>query len=103
MTLTEFIFRNMEKILKEWEEFARSLPAATHMDTEQLRDHAGKMLKAMALDLQLGQSASEQSEKSKGNAPEPTDKRDTAATSHGTDRFTVGFDLNALVAEYRAL
>jgi signal transduction histidine kinase len=33
----------------------------------------------------------------------PPDSTTTAATSHGTDRYSDGFDLNALVAEYRAL
>ena len=103
MTLAEFIVRNMELILGEWEKFARTLPAAGGMDTEALRDHAGKMLQTIARDLTQHQSAEQQSAKSKGNAPEPVNQGDTAATSHGTDRYADGFDLNALVAEYRAL
>lgn len=103
MTLSEFIIRNMELILREWEEFARSIPAAENMDKEALRDHAEKILKAFAHDLVQFQSAAQQAAKSKGRAPEPLCKDDTAATSHGTDRFAEGFDLEALVSEYRAL
>jgi signal transduction histidine kinase len=103
MTLSEFIIRNMELILGEWEKFARSIPAAENMDKKALRDHAEKMLKAFARDLVQSQSAEQQAAKSKGKAPEPLCKDDTAATSHGTDRFAEGFDLKALVSEYRAL
>jgi signal transduction histidine kinase len=103
MTLSEFIIRNMELILGEWEKFARTIPAAEGMDTKALRDHAEKMLKAFAHDLLQYQSAAQQAAKSKGRAPEPLCKDETAATSHGTDRFVVGFDLKALVSEYRAL
>src|SRR5687768_6656344 len=103
MTLPEFIIRNMELILGEWEKFARTIPAAQGMDTTALRDHAEKMLKAFARDLVQYQSAEQQAAKSKGRAPEPLCKDDTAATSHGTDRFVEGFDLKALVSEYRAL
>ena len=103
MTLSEFIIRNMELILGEWEKFARTIPAAGDMDTKALRDHAEKMLKAFARDLVQYQSAAQQAAKSKGRAPEPLCKDDTAATSHGTDRFAEGFDLKALVSEYRAL
>jgi signal transduction histidine kinase len=103
MTLAEFIVRNMELILGEWEKFARTIPAAQGMDTKALRDHAEKMLKAFAHDLVQYQSAEQQAAKSKGKAPEPLCKDDTAATAHGTDRFAEGFDLKALVSEYRAL
>jgi signal transduction histidine kinase len=103
MTLPEFIIRNMELILGEWEKFARTIPAAEGMDTKALRDHAEKMLKAFARDLVQSQSAEQQAAKSKGRAPQPLCKDDTAATSHGTDRFVEGFDLKALVSEYRAL
>ena len=103
MTLAEFITGNMEQILAEWEKFARTLPAAQGMDTKALRDHAAKMLHTIAKDLLQHQSAEEQTAKSKGNAPQLVGKGDTAATSHGTDRYSDGFDLNALVAEYRAL
>lgn len=103
MTLAEFIIRNMERILGEWEEFARTIPAAEGMNTRALRDHAEKMLKAFAHDLVQYQSVEQQAAKSKGRAPEPLCKDDTAATSHGTDRFAEGFDLRELVSEYRAL
>lgn len=103
MTLSDFILRNMESIVAEWETFARTIPAGQRMARKALRDHAEKMLKAIAHDLAQFQSAEQQSAKSKGNAPEPVGDAETAATSHGTDRYAEGFDLDALVSEYRAL
>jgi signal transduction histidine kinase len=103
LKLAEFIAGNTEQILAEWEKFARTLPAAQGMDTKALRDHAAKMLHTIAKDLLQHQSEEEQAAKSKGNAPQLVGKGDTAAESHGTDRYSEGFDLNELVAEYRAL
>jgi signal transduction histidine kinase len=47
MRLAEFIERDIEGILREWEAFARTqLPAATGMNSEALRDHAREILQA---------------------------------------------------------
>ena len=52
MRLADFILRNMETILGEWEEFAATLlPAAGGMTTLALRDHAKQILEAVAEDL----------------------------------------------------
>lgn len=49
MRLADFIVRDMEAILKEWETFAASLlPTARGMTKAALRDHAGAILKAIA-------------------------------------------------------
>lgn len=101
--LADFILDNTQCLVEAWEEFARSIPAAAHLDVSQLRDHAAKMLRVIATDLKQPQSAYEQDEKSRGHAPPSQDLRETAATSHGGERYEVGFDINALVAEYRAL
>lgn len=45
MRLADFILRNMETILGEWEEFAATLlPAAGDMTTLALRDHAMRLV-----------------------------------------------------------
>jgi len=100
--MKSFIMEHLEEILREWEEFARTLsPAADTMDVSALRDHAKQMLEAIAADILTSQSSSEQDRKSKGLAP--GQDPNSAASAHGALRQHVGFDLNQLVAEFRAL
>lgn len=104
MRLADFILRNMETILGEWEEFAATLlPAAGDMTTLALRDHAKEILEAVAKDLSTPQTEEAQAEKSKGWAPKLTGGRETAAQTHAVLRARSGFDINQLAAEYRAL
>jgi hypothetical protein len=52
MRLADFILRDMEAILVAWEAFASvQLPAARHMKSLALRDHARQILEAVAKDL----------------------------------------------------
>lgn len=104
MRLAEFIVTNREPILAEWEAFARTCtPASGAMDITTLRDHANNMLTAIAADLRTPQDVREQSEKSKGNAPDARTDEDTAAEEHGAGRAESGFSVGQMVAEYRAL
>lgn len=104
MRLADFIAQNMEPILVEWEAFAATqFPAASHMTPLALRDHAGQILSAVAKDLTTPQTAEEQTEKSQGRAPRLSDAPETAAQTHAVMRARSGFDINQLVAEYRAL
>lgn len=104
MRLADFISSHMEKILTEWEAFAATLlPAADGLDALALRDHAKQILEAIAIDLGTSQTRFQQSEKSKGRAPEIPGAPDTAAQTHAVLRARGGFDINQLVAEYRAL
>jgi signal transduction histidine kinase len=105
MRLSEFILHDMEHILAEWEDFAATLlPAASGMSSLALRDHAGAILKAIAKDLDTPQTAQQQVEKSKEPAPEVVvGAPETAAQTHAVLRAQSGFDINQLVAEYRAL
>ena len=104
MRLAEFIRHDMEAILAEWEVFAASLlPAAAGLTPLALRDHAADILKAVAKDLATPQSREEQSEKSKGRALQAEGAPETAAQTHAVLRARGGFDINQLVAEYRAL
>ena len=53
MRLADFILRDMESILVEWEAFAATLfPAAANMTPLALRDHAKPILEAVATDCQ---------------------------------------------------
>lgn len=104
MRLADFIRRDMEDILKEWEAFAASiLPTARHMASAELRDHAEAILNAIAIDISTPQSAHAQVEKSKGRASILTGASETAAQTHATLRAKSGFDINQMVSEYRAL
>ncbi|KWB28694.1 hypothetical protein WL34_36265, partial [Burkholderia cepacia] len=104
MRLADFIVRNMEPILVQWEAFAATLlPAARSMDSRGLRDHARQILEAVVKDLRSPQTREAQREKSLGRAPEPTNAEETAAQTHAVLRARRGFDINQLAAEYRAL
>src|SRR5688572_32190519 len=73
MRLADFILRNMETILGEWEAFAATLlPAAAGMTSLALRDDAKQILEAVAKDLSTPQTKEAQAEKSKGRAPKLT-------------------------------
>jgi RsbT co-antagonist protein rsbRD N-terminal domain len=104
--LADFILANVEPILAEWESFARSVwPHGATADPAELRDEAEDILRATAVDMQSDQTAAQQAEKSKG-ASGPSDQADgltRASSAHGTGRAVSGFDLWAVVAEYRAL
>ncbi len=102
MQLSEFIERNVETIVTEWEAFARETigPAKT-MSRLALRDHAAQILRAIATDLRTPQTETERHNKSRGlSAP---GARETSAETHGVLRQLVGFDLVQLAAEYRAM
>lgn len=102
MRLAHFILNNLEPILQAWEGFAKSIvPASTTMNSTELRDHAEQMLRAIAADMGTGQTAAEQVDKSKGDAPELAGE--TAAQTHAVTRLMSGFTLDQMVSEYRAL
>jgi hypothetical protein len=109
MRLGQFILVNVEPILANWEAFARSIwptvldnPAT---DPTMLRDHAEDILRATAEDMMSSQTSLEQSDKSKGEGKKSTTRGrlDKASDLHGSGRIPSGFELWALVAEYRAL
>ncbi len=104
MRLADFILRNIEPILEQWEAFAASLlPAARSMDSHALRDDAQQILEAVAKDLSTPQTREEQLEKSLGRAPKLIDAPATAAQTHALLRARRGFNINQLADEYRAL
>ncbi|CAB3760051.1 sensor histidine kinase [Paraburkholderia humisilvae] len=104
MRLADFILDHMEAILSRWEAFAGTLlPAATGMKSLALRDHAQQLLQAIAKDLSTPQSEDDQVEKSMGRASKMAGAPETAAQTHALMRARSGFDINQLVAEYRAL
>lgn len=104
MRLAEYILREMESIVTEWEAFAATrVPAARDMNALALRDHAELILRAIATDLMTPQTGAEQVAKSRGEAAVIAGAPETAAEAHGLLRAQVGFDINQMVSEYRAL
>ncbi|WP_168787676.1 sensor histidine kinase [Paraburkholderia aromaticivorans] len=104
MRLADFISRDMEAILAQWEAFAATLlPAAANIESLGLRDHAQQILEAVAKDLQTSQSREAQRDKSQGRGPRLIDASETAAQTHALLRARAGFNINQLTAEYRAL
>lgn len=99
--LLTFIERNHERIIEQWERFASSIPSARRLDPIVLRDHAVGILHTISSDLKVAQTSFEQSEKSKGRAPQSV--YDTQAELHAVDRVAVGFTVNDTVSEFRAL
>ncbi len=110
MTLSDFIKNNLEAIIEDWQEFARTLtPAAQSLDRKALRDFAEPMLKRIAEDMAELQSREEQAEKSRGEqnegAPDSEGVADlsSAARTHARERLTESFTQDQLLAEFRAL
>lgn len=70
-----------------------------------LRDHAEDILRATAQDMLSAQTAAQQSDKSKGDGGDGADsiRINKASEQHGSGRVSSGFELWAVVAEYRAL
>jgi signal transduction histidine kinase len=102
MRLSDFIEKNIEPILQAWEDFARTIETpGIALDREALRDHAGQVLHAIAIDLRTKQTMTEQVAKSHGKGP--SDSGETAAETHAVTRLMAGFTIDQMVSEYRAL
>lgn len=104
LRLADFIDQNVEEIVAAAEIFAGSLmPAAGHLDAEALRDHMPMILSAVSTDLRSAQTSQEQLLKSLGRKPLTHGAPESAAQSHALLRAKAGFDIEQMVAEYRAL
>lgn len=90
MRLSAFILDNLEPILQEGENFARSIqPPHRSMNVAELRGQAKEILEEIAAELAAGQ------------VPPASDER--AAEIHAITRLQSGFNIDQLVSEYRAL
>jgi signal transduction histidine kinase len=103
MRLSQFILDNLEAILQEWENFARSLKSGHLMSTEALRNDAERMLRFVASDIESAQTSRQELAKSTGHGPELPHGQLSAAHEHGISRAVARFSPIELVAEYRAL
>lgn len=106
MRLSEFIQSNLEYLLQEWEQYAGTIHTGKTLNQEKLRDHAKGMLCAIAADLARPQTEQEQLEKSKGHRDfNKLDfyYGDDSAFQHGVTRSQLGFRIDEVVSEFRAL
>jgi signal transduction histidine kinase len=103
MRLAQFIAANMERILSEWDAFARTrTPAAADMDRRALRNAARELLESMCEHIETGEHA----EGSRQTRQAPTAQDPEIAEhsrEHASQRFGEGFTLNQMVSEYHAL
>ena len=102
MRLSAFIIENKELILQDWEDFARTItPPSLSMDSTALRDHAAFILDTIVLDLDTAQTPQEQTDKSRGEAPQAD--APSEAQMHAADRLAAGYTIHQLISEYRAI
>jgi hypothetical protein len=102
MSLASFITLHENDIIDEWVKFAQTCePAAFKMSPALLRNHIRKLLRFIMEDLGTPQTEQQRSEKSKGRGLKA--ENDSEAETHGDIRFTEGFDVLQVHAEFRAL
>jgi signal transduction histidine kinase len=104
MRLSEFITANLDLILVDWVIFARNqLPAAEGMDEVALLDHGRLILVEIAENMLRPQGEHERQAKSEGNSNHASKAPNLPSRSHARQRERQGFDVEQMVAEYRAL
>jgi signal transduction histidine kinase len=102
--LADFIRANLEPIVGEWIEFARTrTPASDNMTKLALKDHIVELLMFIADDLETAQTRSEQARKSQGMGSPEGEFTQSAAEIHAALRLSDGFNIDQMVSEYRAL
>lgn len=104
MRLAPFILAHLDAILVDWVTFARAQqPAAANLDETALLDHGRLILQEIAADMQRPQADDERQAKSEGQEPDASFREDRPSRSHARQRERQGFEMEQLVAEYRAL
>jgi signal transduction histidine kinase len=101
MRLSEFIRTDAERILREWEDFAKTMRVGAVLPRWVLRAQAATILQFIAEDIERPQLPMERDAKIKGEAaPGPIEHM---AAVYVDLRIESGFDLAQIMMEYRAL
>jgi hypothetical protein len=100
MLLSELIRNDTERIIWEWEEFAKTLSAGVGLPRRLLRVHASEILQSNAQDIETPKLPAKQEAKVEGS---PGPLVEHVAAAHVNLRIESGFDLAQIMAEYRAL
>lgn len=104
MNISEFTEHQLDPIVDEWVEFARTrVSPAQFFSREELADHARVLLLAIADDMRETQGAQARHEKSQGDHPGNAPDITRMAHDHASQRFEQGFSFDHLVSEFRAL
>jgi signal transduction histidine kinase len=104
MTLSDFIEADLDGLIEDWTEYARTVsPDDGQLDDAQLRNSARELLIGIAADMRGTQTDAQQQAKSHGDRGDPNSAFNLIGRGHANDRQAQGFEINALVAEYRAL
>src|SRR5512133_1017185 len=104
MRLGEFILRDIEGILREWDDHvAACVTPSQHLSPQSLRGHARQMLEAIVADLSYPRSPAEHSAGPDGLIPAAGPAHPTAAQAHAASRAESGFTIEQLACEYHAL
>jgi signal transduction histidine kinase len=104
MRLATFITHNLDAILVDWVAFARDqVPAAANLDRTALLDHGKLILEEIAADMHRPQGDAERQAKSEGNSSSASTSTRLPSRSHARQRERQGFQVEEMVAEYRAL
>ncbi|SDC95599.1 sensor histidine kinase [Paraburkholderia lycopersici] len=104
MTLSDFIEADLDGLIADWTEYARAIsPKDSQLDDTQLRNSARELLTGIAADIRARQTDAQQHAKSHGERSDPNSAFNQIGRGHADDRQAHGFEINALVAEYRAL
>lgn len=103
MKLSRFIQKNLETLLNSWDDYAHEIGSAEGYDLtpQQIRDHARGMLERVAEETDESYSAEKQKRASKGHAA--AQEVSEHAIEHGVDRYELGFSIDKMVSEFRAL
>jgi signal transduction histidine kinase len=104
MRLAHFILSNIDGILEDWDEFARTRGVAAFGLTElTLRNDAEALLHEVVRDMGSRQTSDEQHVKSRGEAIDVAGDGSRPAQAHALQRARNGFEVNQMVSEFRAL
>jgi signal transduction histidine kinase len=103
MRLADYIEDNAATIVDAAEVFASvHCPRGVHLDREALRDHLPEILAFVVADLRGAQTGDDELARAEGRRDTPPGTP-SAAQTHGSLRAKAGFNIDQLVAEYRAL
>jgi len=104
MKLSAYITTHLDEILSDWMAFAQTrIPKGPKVDFQVIRDHADEMLVAIAKDLEGPASEGKTEAESRGLDDAAGSSAEPAAKAHGAQRAAYGFNLQQMVAEFRAL
>ena len=104
MRLSRFIIENDQAILLDWVAFTRNqLPAADTLDEAALLDYGKAILEELAINMRRPQGDRERQSKSEGNSTTASQSPIVPSRSHARQRERQGFEVEQMVAEYRAL